>query len=255
MSDDLTVVSGTVILEDATEELLQAIIVAFQSRNQVPRLLLHHAEIEIAAAATPQEVFQEASPTGRLLQVYAKRYARVYLREAMGAELKRFVRWRLLCRSRSRRHRLLIGCFVCCSYLQQPVSFELDPLKLKSAQEAVTNKHNLLATCKSLLDAITATVAVQPKYVHRVCICEAKSIAHASLVRLARSAFSKLYSTVFTEVTERFKKRRFPVLGRLEFLHVYCPAIIYPYEFGIVDSTFLASSSSSAATAASPKGA
>ena len=250
--------SGTVILEDATEELLQAIIVAFQSRNQVPRLLLHHAEIEIAAAATPQEVFQEASPTGRLLQVYAKRYARVYLREAMGAELKRFVRWRLLCRSRSRRHRLLvlIGCFVCCSYLQQPVSFELDPLKLKSAQEAVTNKHNLLATCKSLLDAITATVAVQPKYVHRVCICEAKSIAHASLVRLARSAFSKLYSTVFTEVTERFKKRRFPVLGRLEFLHVYCPAIIYPYEFGIVDSTSIASSSSSAAaTAASPKGA
>ena len=250
--------SGTVILEDATEELLQAIIVAFQSRNQVPRLLLHHAEIEIAAAATPQEVFQEASPTGRLLQVYAKRYARVYLREAMGAELKRFVRWCLLSRSRSRRHRLLvlIGCFVCCSYLQQPVSFELDPLKLKSAQEAVTNKHNLLATCKSLLDAITATVAVQPKYVHRVCICEAKSIAHASLVRLARSAFSKLYSTVFTEVTERFKKRRFPVLGRLEFLHVYCPAIIYPYEFGIVDSTSIASSSSSAAaTAASPKGA
>jgi len=250
-------VSGTVILEDATEELLQAIIVAFQSRNQVPRLLLHHAEIEIAAAATPQEVFQEASPTGRLLQVYAKRYARVYLREAMGAELKRFVRWCLLSRSRSRRHRLLvlIGCFVCCSYLQQPVSFELDPLKLKSAQEAVTNKHNLLATCKSLLDAITATVAVQPKYVHRVCIRKPKSIAHTSLVRLAPSAFSKLYSTVFTEVTERFKKRRFPVLGRLEFLHVYCPAIIYPYEFGIVDSTFLASSSSSAATAASPKGA
>jgi hypothetical protein len=90
LSDGLTVVSGAVILPGVSDDVLQAIIVIFQHRNQVARLLLHHAEIELAASASAAEVFQEASPAGRLLQVYAKRYARVYLREALGAEIKRY---------------------------------------------------------------------------------------------------------------------------------------------------------------------
>jgi hypothetical protein len=167
LSDGLTVVSGAVILPGVSDDVLQAIIVIFQHRNQVARLLLHHAEIELAASASAAEVFQEASPAGRLLQVYAKRYARVYLREALGAEIKRYgtrhigpplslshvqctCAYRLLCVH---------------SYLQQPVSFEVDATRVKSNQELVTNKHNLLATCKAILDAIITMSALQPKYV------------------------------------------------------------------------------------------
>lgn len=96
---------------------------------------------------------------------------------------------------------------------QSDISYEIDPTKLEEDGDIETNQRNLLILTKQILDSILSSASDFPPQLNLMCIC-------------LRKVLCKKYTN-----SETYLK----AVGTVIFLRFINPAIVSPYESGIVD--------------------
>lgn len=94
-------------------------------------------------------------------------------------------------------------------------TFEMDPSRLTPTDDAVLNSKNLQAAAQAFIDAIITNVEGVPIVIRQVC-------AHISYL-----------------VGLRFPEARVTAVGGFVFLRFFCPAIVAPETFGIIDKSLV----------------
>jgi len=97
--------------------------------------------------------------------------------------------------------------------IQANVSLEVDPNKVTVDEDILANTQNLIHGCKAFVDAIIKSLDSIPMNYRRIC---------ALINRTVRTKFSGVNTSC---------------VGCFVFLHLYCPALIYPQSYGVNIST------------------
>jgi len=104
---------------------------------------------------------------------------------------------------------------VLCPIVEQicrdPLRYEVDQARLRQEYDVSTNFRNLIAACQNLLDTIRGTLDRCPP------------------------AFRHICNHLHTEVQRRFPDRRHTAIGGFIFLRFFCPALVSPDSFGLME--------------------
>jgi len=98
------------------------------------------------------------------------------------------------------------------SLIQANVSLEVDPNKVTADEDILANTQNLIHGCKAFVDAIIKSLDSIPMNYRRIC---------ALINRTVRTKFGGANTSS---------------VGCFIFLHLYCPALIYPQSYGVLSS-------------------
>lgn len=102
---------------------------------------------------------------------------------------------------------------LCLSSPNTPISYEIDSTRLEENGNIIVNAQNLLKLTKQILDSILSSASDFPPQLNSMCIC-------------LRQVLSKKYPNSSTNLK---------AVGTVMFLRFINPAIVSPYEAGIVD--------------------
>ncbi|ELV09938.1 Neurofibromin [Tupaia chinensis] len=114
----------------------------------------------------------------------------------------------------------------------QHVSFEVDPTRLEPSESLEENQRNLLQMTEKFFHAIISSSSEFPPQLRSVCHCLYQATCHSLLNKATVKEKKESKKSV---VSQRFPQNSIGAVGSAMFLRFINPAIVSPYEAGILD--------------------
>ncbi|KAL0094889.1 hypothetical protein F4703DRAFT_1902562 [Phycomyces blakesleeanus] len=130
------------------DNVVQALLVSFRSRNKTMLLLKALIEREVQTTVSEVDLFRKSSVATRLLSMFAKMNGSEYVRSVLKPVFQVLGE-----RSPSQN------------------TYELDPSKVSSNEDLVKNKENVITATEMFLNAICSSADQAPRSFHEVCHC------------------------------------------------------------------------------------
>uniref|UniRef100_A0A4W6C5B0 Neurofibromin n=1 Tax=Lates calcarifer TaxID=8187 RepID=A0A4W6C5B0_LATCA len=180
------------------DELARVLVTLFDSRHLLYQLLWNMFSKEVELADSMQTLFRGNSLASKIMTFCFKVYGAAYLQKLLEP--------------------LLRGVIT----TPEHISFEVDPTRLEQGENLEENQRNLLQITERFFQAIIGSSSEFPPQLRSVCHC---------LYQVGDPPFT--HSTMV--VSQRFPQNSIGAVGSAMFLRFVNPAIVSPYEAGILD--------------------
>ncbi|KAJ3149812.1 Ras GTPase activating protein ira2 [Geranomyces variabilis] len=187
---DIAVALGEVAGVGDVDDVAAILVAIFEDRGKSLDLIERVVQREVENTDTPANLFRRNSIATRLLTIYAKQQGQEYIRGTLRPII----------------FELSERC--------PPMSFEVDPIKLRDGEDAEANLRNLKVVSQGILDSVIGPGA---------------TTRFPTLLRQACGIVWRLVGT-------RFPDARVTAVGGFLFLRFICPAIVSPETHGIIDA-------------------
>ncbi|XP_031429635.1 neurofibromin isoform X2 [Clupea harengus] len=192
------------------DELARVLVTLFDSRHLLYQLLWNMFSKEVELADSMQTLFRGNSLASKIMTFCFKVYGATYLQKLLEP--------------------LLRGVITTPEW--QQISFEVDPTRLEQMENLEENQKNLLQITDRFFLAIINSSSEFPPQLRSVCHCLYQATCH-SLLNKARVKEKK--ENKKSVVSQRFPQNSIGAVGSAMFLRFINPAIVSPYEAGILD--------------------
>ncbi|XP_048119775.1 neurofibromin isoform X1 [Alosa alosa] len=192
------------------DELARVLVTLFDSRHLLYQLLWNMFSKEVELADSMQTLFRGNSLASKIMTFCFKVYGAAYLQKLLEP--------------------LLRGVITTPEW--QQISFEVDPTRLEPMENLEENQKNLLQITDRFFLAIINSSSEFPPQLRSVCHCLYQATCH-SLLNKARVKEKK--ENKKSVVSQRFPQNSIGAVGSAMFLRFINPAIVSPYEAGILD--------------------
>ncbi|XP_053223559.1 neurofibromin isoform X3 [Podarcis raffonei] len=192
------------------DELARVLVTLFDSRHLLYQLLWNMFSKEVELADSMQTLFRGNSLASKIMTFCFKVYGATYLQKLLEPLLRAVIT----------------------SNEWQHVSFEVDPTRLESAESLDDNQRSLLQMTEKFFHAIINSSAEFPPQLRSVCHCLYQATCHSLLNKATVKEKKENKKSV---VSQRFPQNSIGAVGSAMFLRFINPAIVSPYEAGILD--------------------
>ncbi|XP_051717330.1 neurofibromin isoform X2 [Ctenopharyngodon idella] len=192
------------------DELARVLVTLFDSRHLLYQLLWNMFSKEVELADSMQTLFRGNSLASKIMTFCFKVYGAAYLQKLLEPLLKGIIttpEW-------------------------QQISFEVDPTRLEPAENLEENQKNLLQITDRFFLAIINSSSEFPPQLRSVCHCLYQATCHSLLNKATVKEKKENKKSV---VSQRFPQNSIGAVGSAMFLRFINPAIVSPYEAGILD--------------------
>uniref|UniRef100_A0A803SV01 Neurofibromin 1 n=1 Tax=Anolis carolinensis TaxID=28377 RepID=A0A803SV01_ANOCA len=178
------------------DELARVLVTLFDSRHLLYQLLWNMFSKEVELADSMQTLFRGNSLASKIMTFCFKVYGATYLQKLLEPLLRTIIT----------------------SFEWQHVSFEVDPTRLESSETLENNQQSLLQMTEKFFHAIINSSAEFPPQLRSVCHCLYQVCLKLTLLSASG-----------------FPQNSIGAVGSAMFLRFINPAIVSPYEPGILD--------------------
>uniref|UniRef100_A0A8C1VGT1 Neurofibromin 1a n=1 Tax=Cyprinus carpio TaxID=7962 RepID=A0A8C1VGT1_CYPCA len=192
------------------DELARVLVTLFDSRHLLYQLLWNMFSKEVELADSMQTLFRGNSLASKIMTFCFKVYGAAYLQKLLEP--------------------LLRGIITTPEW--QQISFEVDPTRLEAAENLEENQKNLLQITDRFFLAIINSSNEFPPQLRSVCHCLYQATCHSLLNKATVKEKKENKKSV---VSQRFPQNSIGAVGSAMFLRFINPAIVSPYEAGILD--------------------
>ncbi|XP_074045098.1 neurofibromin isoform X7 [Macrotis lagotis] len=192
------------------DELARVLVTLFDSRHLLYQLLWNMFSKEVELADSMQTLFRGNSLASKIMTFCFKVYGATYLQKLLEPLLR----------------------FVITSSEWQHVSFEVDPTRLEHTESLEENQHNLLQMTEKFFHAIISSSSEFPPQLRSVCHCLYQATCHSLLNKATVKEKKENKKSV---VSQRFPQNSIGAVGSAMFLRFINPAVVSPYEAGILE--------------------
>ncbi|XP_066552238.1 neurofibromin isoform X3 [Amia ocellicauda] len=192
------------------DELARVLVTLFDSRHLLYQLLWNMFSKEVELADSMQTLFRGNSLASKIMTFCFKVYGATYLQKLLDP--------------------LLRGVITTPEW--QQISFEVDPTRLEQTESLEENQRNLLQMTERFFLAIINSSSEFPPQLRSVCHCLYQATCHSLLNKATVKEKKESKKSV---VSQRFPQNSIGAVGSAMFLRFINPAIVSPYEAGILD--------------------
>ncbi|XP_074869403.1 neurofibromin isoform X2 [Carettochelys insculpta] len=192
------------------DELARVLVTLFDSRHLLYQLLWNMFSKEVELADSMQTLFRGNSLASKIMTFCFKVYGATYLQKLLEPLLRTVIT----------------------SSEWQHVSFEVDPTRLEHAESLEDNQRSLLQMTEKFFHAIINSSFEFPPQLRSVCHCLYQATCHSLLNKATVKEKKESKKSV---VSQRFPQNSIGAVGSAMFLRFINPAIVSPYEAGILD--------------------
>uniref|UniRef100_A0AAY5LD07 Neurofibromin n=1 Tax=Esox lucius TaxID=8010 RepID=A0AAY5LD07_ESOLU len=192
------------------DELARVLVTLFDSRHLLYQLLWNMFSKEVELADSMQTLFRGNSLASKIMTFCFKVYGAAYLQKLLEPLLKGVINtpeW-------------------------HNISFEVDPTRLDQLENLEENQKNLLQITDRFFQAIINSSGAFPPQLRSVCHCLYQATCHSLLNKATVKEKKENKKAV---VSQRFPQNSIGAVGSAMFLRFINPAIVSPYEAGILD--------------------
>ncbi|XP_043860258.1 neurofibromin isoform X3 [Dromiciops gliroides] len=192
------------------DELARVLVTLFDSRHLLYQLLWNMFSKEVELADSMQTLFRGNSLASKIMTFCFKVYGATYLQKLLEPLLRvviTFPEW-------------------------QHVSFEVDPTRLEHTESLEENQRNLLQMTEKFFHAIISSSSEFPPQLRSVCHCLYQATCHSLLNKATVKEKKENKKSV---VSQRFPQNSIGAVGSAMFLRFINPAVVSPYEAGILE--------------------
>uniref|UniRef100_A0A8C7TWK5 Neurofibromin n=1 Tax=Oncorhynchus mykiss TaxID=8022 RepID=A0A8C7TWK5_ONCMY len=192
------------------DELARVLVTLFDSRHLLYQLLWNMFSKEVELADSMQTLFRGNSLASKIMTFCFKVYGAAYLQKLLEPLLKGVVttpEW-------------------------HNISFEVDTTRLEQSENLEENQRNLLQITDRFFLAIINSSSEFPPQLRSVCHCLYQATCHSLLTKATVKDRKENKKAV---VSQRFPQDSIGAVGSAMFLRFINPAIVSPYEAGILD--------------------
>ncbi|KAM9452999.1 neurofibromin-like isoform 5-T5 [Salvelinus alpinus] len=192
------------------DELARVLVTLFDSRHLLYQLLWNMFSKEVELADSMQTLFRGNSLASKIMTFCFKVYGAAYLQKLLEPLLKGVVttpEW-------------------------HNISFEVDTTRLEQSENLEENQRNLLQITDRFFLAIINSSSEFPPQLRSVCHCLYQATCHSLLTKATVKDRKENKKAV---VSQRFPQDSIGAVGSAMFLRFINPAIVSPYETGILD--------------------
>ncbi|XP_051540739.1 neurofibromin isoform X1 [Myxocyprinus asiaticus] len=192
------------------DELARVLVNLFDSRHLLYQLLWNMFSKEVELADSMQTLFRGNSLASKIMTFCFKVYGATYLQKLLEPLLRGVItgtEWQML-------------------------SFEVDSTRLESGENLEENQRNLLRMTYRFFQAIINSSCEFPPQLRSVCHCLFQATCHSLLSKASVKDRKEMRKAV---VSQRFPQNGIGAVGSAMFLRFVNPAIVSPYEAGILD--------------------
>ncbi|CAM4729486.1 unnamed protein product [Leuciscus chuanchicus] len=192
------------------DELARVLVSLFDSRHLLYQLLWNMFSKEVELADSMQTLFRGNSLASKIMTFCFKVYGATYLQKLLEPLLRGVItgaEWQML-------------------------SFEVDPTRLETGENLEENQRNLLRMTDRFFQAIISSSGEFPPQLRSVCHCLFQATCHSLLSKASVKDRKEVRKAV---VSQRFPQNSIGAVGSAMFLRFVNPAIVSPYEAGILD--------------------
>uniref|UniRef100_A0A3Q4GMY6 Neurofibromin 1a n=1 Tax=Neolamprologus brichardi TaxID=32507 RepID=A0A3Q4GMY6_NEOBR len=190
------------------DELARVLVTLFDSRHLLYQLLWNMFSKEVELADSMQTLFRGNSLASKIMTFCFKVYGAAYLQKLLEP--------------------LLRGVIT----TPEHISFEVDPTRLEQGENLEENQRNLLQITERFFQAIISSSGEFPPQLRSVCHCLYQATCHSLLNKATVKEKKESKKAV---VSQRFPQNSIGAVGSAMFLRFINPAIVSPYETGILD--------------------
>ncbi|XP_029372562.1 neurofibromin isoform X2 [Echeneis naucrates] len=190
------------------DELARVLVTLFDSRHLLYQLLWNMFSKEVELADSMQTLFRGNSLASKIMTFCFKVYGAAYLQKLLEP--------------------LLRGVIT----TPEHISFEVDPTRLEQGENLEENQRNLLQITERFFQAIIGSSSEFPPQLRSVCHCLYQATCHSLLNKASVKEKKENKKAV---VSQRFPQNSIGAVGSAMFLRFVNPAIVSPYEAGILD--------------------
>ncbi|XP_069040600.1 neurofibromin isoform X7 [Lepisosteus oculatus] len=192
------------------DELARVLVTLFDSRHLLYQLLWNMFSKEVELADSMQTLFRGNSLASKIMTFCFKVYGATYLQKLLEP--------------------LLRGVITTPEW--QQISFEVDPTRLEQTECLDENQQNLRQMTDRFFLAIINSSSEFPPQLRSVCHCLYQATCHSLLNKATVKEKKESKKSV---VSQRFPQNSIGAVGSAMFLRFINPAIVSPYEAGILD--------------------
>ncbi|KAG7483656.1 hypothetical protein MATL_G00040740 [Megalops atlanticus] len=192
------------------DELARVLVTLFDSRHLLYQLLWNMFSKEVELADSMQTLFRGNSLASKIMTFCFKVYGANYLHKLLEP--------------------LLRGVITAPEW--QMISFEVDPTRLEATESLEENQRNLLQITNRFFLAIINSSCEFPPQLRSVCHCLFQATCHSLLNKATVKEKKESKKSV---VSQRFPQNSIGAVGSAMFLRFINPAIVSPYEAGILE--------------------
>ncbi|XP_075993756.1 neurofibromin isoform X2 [Genypterus blacodes] len=190
------------------DELARVLVTLFDSRHLLYQLLWNMFSKEVELADSMQTLFRGNSLASKIMTFCFKVYGAAYLQKLLEPLLRSVIT------------------------TPEHISFEVDPTRLEQGENLEENQRNLLQITEKFFQAITKSSTEFPPQLRSVCHCLYQATCHSLLNKATVKEKKENKKAV---VSQRFPQNSIGAVGSAMFLRFVNPAIVSPYEAGILD--------------------
>ncbi|XP_048468774.1 neurofibromin isoform X1 [Rhincodon typus] len=202
---------GPVTNLNQQDELARVLVTLFDSRHLLYQLLWNMFSKEVELADSMQTLFRGNSLASKIMTFCFKVYGATYLQKLLEPLLKTVLK----------------------DPEKQHLSFEVDPTRLEPNESLDENQRNLLQMTERFFHAIINSSSEFPPQLRSVCHCLYQATCHSLLTK--STVKEKKENMKKSVVSQRFPQNSIGAVGSAMFLRFINPAIVSPYEAGILD--------------------
>uniref|UniRef100_A0A8D2N3X6 Neurofibromin n=1 Tax=Zonotrichia albicollis TaxID=44394 RepID=A0A8D2N3X6_ZONAL len=192
------------------DELARVLVTLFDSRHLLYQLLWNMFSKEVELADSMQTLFRGNSLASKIMTFCFKVYGATYLQKLLEPLLRTVIT----------------------SPEWQHVSFEVDPTRFEIQESLEENQRSLLQMTDKFFQAIINSSSEFPPQLRSVCHCLYQATCHSLLNKATVKEKKENKKSV---VSQRFPQNSIGAVGSAMFLRFINPAIVSPYEAGILD--------------------
>ncbi|KAM9321250.1 neurofibromin [Gastrophryne carolinensis] len=192
------------------DELARVLVTLFDSRHLLYQLLWNMFSKEVELADSMQTLFRGNSLASKIMTFCFKVYGATYLQKLLEPLLR----------------------VVISSPEWQHVSFEVDSSRLDGIESLEENQRCLLQMTEKFFHAIINSTHEFPTQLRSVCHCLYQATCHSLL---SKATVKEKKGNKKSVVSQRFPQNSIGAVGSAMFLRFINPAIVSPYEAGILD--------------------
>ncbi|XP_053310942.1 neurofibromin isoform X1 [Spea bombifrons] len=192
------------------DELARVLVTLFDSRHLLYQLLWNMFSKEVELADSMQTLFRGNSLASKIMTFCFKVYGATYLQKLLEPLLRTVINapeW-------------------------QHVSFEVDSTRLDGVEVLEENQRWLLQMTETFFLAIINSAHEFPTQLRSVCHCLYQATCHSLL---SKATVKEKKENKKSVVSQRFPQNSIGAVGSAMFLRFINPAIVSPYEAGILD--------------------
>ncbi|XP_061682385.1 neurofibromin isoform X5 [Syngnathoides biaculeatus] len=190
------------------DELARVLVTLFDSRHLLYQLLWNMFSKEVELADSMQTLFRGNSLASKIMTFCFKVYGAAYLQKLLEPLLKGVIT------------------------TPEHISFEVDSTRLEQGENLEDNQRNLLQITERFFHAIIGSSSEFPPQLRSVCHCLYQATCHSLLNKATVKEKKENKKAV---VSQRFPQNSIGAVGSAMFLRFVNPAIVSPYEAGILE--------------------